>query len=204
LKVIYNRDGSVHIYQPPGEGNALGRVRFNFPNRFLVYQHDTPDKHLFAHESRAYSHGCMRVLDPPKYAEVLLSIANPKENWTAEKIRRMYGNSEQDIHFQNIIPVHLTYQTATVEDGQLVLRKDMYGYDSRMISALKSERGLIEMVQDRPKETGSGGGGGNRAPTVARAPQQRTTSFFDSLFGGGPSYARPVPPQQLPQQRRTR
>ena len=68
LKVVNNRDGSVHIYQPPGDNNALGRIRFNFPNRFLVYQHDTPDKHLFAHDKRAYSHGCMRVQDPLKYA----------------------------------------------------------------------------------------------------------------------------------------
>ena len=73
LKVTYNRDGSVHIYQPPGEKNALGRIRFNFPNKFLVYQHDTPDKHLFAHDKRAYSHGCMRVQDPAKYGEMLLS-----------------------------------------------------------------------------------------------------------------------------------
>ena len=64
LRVTTNRDGSVHISQPPGEKNALGRIRFNFPNRFLVYQHDTPDKHLFAHDKRAYSHGCMRVQDP--------------------------------------------------------------------------------------------------------------------------------------------
>ena len=85
LKVVNNRDGSVHIYQPPGEANALGRIRFNFPNRFLVYQHDTPDKHFFAHETRAYSHGCMRVQDPAKYAEVLFNIARPSENWTAEQ-----------------------------------------------------------------------------------------------------------------------
>ena len=82
LKVVHNRDGSVHIYQPPGDGNALGRVRFNFPNKFLVYQHDTPDKYLFAKDERAYSHGCMRVQDPPKYAEVLLGIARPNEKWT--------------------------------------------------------------------------------------------------------------------------
>src|SRR6201999_3832814 len=61
LKLEHNRDGSVHISQPPGEANALGRIRFNFPNKFLVYQHDTPDKNLFAREDRAFSHGCMRV-----------------------------------------------------------------------------------------------------------------------------------------------
>ena len=77
LRVSY-LGGGVKITQPPGEGNALGRVRFNFPNRFSVFQHDTQDKHLFAHEVRAYSHGCMRVQDPAKYAEVLLNIARPQ------------------------------------------------------------------------------------------------------------------------------
>ena len=68
LRLERNRDGSIHISQPPGEANALGRVRFNFPNKFLVYQHDTPDKHLFAKEERAFSHGCMRVQNPDQYA----------------------------------------------------------------------------------------------------------------------------------------
>ena len=118
LKVAYNRDGSIHIYQPPGDGNALGRIRFNFPNKFLVYQHDTPDKHLFAHDKRAYSHGCMRVENPFKYGEVLLSLVLPKENYTQERLRRMFGNSEQNIQFPTHIPVHITYQTAFVDDRQ--------------------------------------------------------------------------------------
>ena len=74
LRMEQNRDGTVRIYQPPGDRNALGRIRFNFPNKFLVYQHDTPDKHLFAHDKRAYSHGCMRVENPLLYGEKLLSI----------------------------------------------------------------------------------------------------------------------------------
>jgi murein L,D-transpeptidase YcbB/YkuD len=191
LKVVKNRDGSVHIYQPPGDGNALGRVRFNFPNRFLVYQHDTPDKHLFAKDERAYSHGCMRVQDPPKYAEVLLGIARPSENWTADRIRKMYGHAEQDIQFQTQIPVHLTYQTASVDDGKLVIRKDIYGYDSRMLSAIKHDRGMVVAAQERPKERESSG-------TVKRArlPEQpRTFSFFEALFGGG-QQQQPVRPQR--------
>ncbi|HEY0302293.1 MAG TPA: L,D-transpeptidase family protein, partial [Rhizomicrobium sp.] len=75
LRLERNRDGSIHISQPPGEANALGRIRFNFPNKFLVYQHDTPDKHLFAKEERAFSHGCMRVQNPDQYASALLNIA---------------------------------------------------------------------------------------------------------------------------------
>jgi murein L,D-transpeptidase YcbB/YkuD len=195
LKVVNNRDGSVHIYQPPGEGNALGRVRFNFPNRFLVYQHDTPDKHLFAHDARAYSHGCMRVQDPAKYAEVLLNIARPNEGWTAERIKKMYGTSEQDIQFPSTIPVNLTYQTASVDDaGQLQIRKDIYSYDARMLNAIKNDRGNVEMAEERAKErTGS--------TTTARPkqPQPKQVGFFEALFGGGnqPAGNRPVPPNRI-------
>ena len=142
LKVVRNRDGTVHIYQPPGEANALGRIRFNFPNRFLVYQHDTPDKQLFAHDTRAYSHGCMRVQDPAKYAEVLFNISRPNENWTADRIKKMFGTGEQDIQLPERIWVHLTYQSAFVDEaGKLQTRRDVYNLDSRTLAAIKSERG---------------------------------------------------------------
>ncbi|MGE0737523.1 MAG: L,D-transpeptidase family protein, partial [Alphaproteobacteria bacterium] len=88
LRVSYDRGGGVTITQPPGAGNALGRVRFNINNRFSVFQHDTPDKNYFGHTVRAYSHGCMRVQDPAKYAEVLLKIAQPGAHWSAERIQR--------------------------------------------------------------------------------------------------------------------
>ena len=88
LKVGRNPDGTVHIWQPPGDNNALGRIRFNFPNKFLVYQHDTPDKYMFAYAKRAFSHGCMRVQDPVKYAEVLLSLRSPG--------RRLHGGAHQE------------------------------------------------------------------------------------------------------------
>src|SRR5207302_4882576 len=136
LRVIYGPNGSVHISQPPGDRNALGRIRFNFPNKFLVYQHDTPDKHLFANAKRAYSHGCMRVQDPLKYGEVLLGLANPTAGYTAERLHRMYGSQEQDIQFASPIPVHLTYQTAFVDEaGKLQIRDDVYGRDTRILTA---------------------------------------------------------------------
>ena len=187
LKLSQNADGSVHISQPPGERNALGRIRFNFPNRFLVYQHDTPDKHLFAHDKRAYSHGCMRVQDPARYAEVLLSIARPNDGYTQDRIRKMFGTSEVDIQLPQHIPVHITYQTAFVDDaGKLVICDDVYGRDARVIAALKTEdRRVADTAVDRPKQSharpavrlpyGVGqsyaGGGG--------------PSFFEMLFGGG-------------------
>ena len=140
LRLERNRDGSIHISQPPGEANALGRIRFNFPNKFLVYQHDTPDKHLFAKEERAFSHGCMRVQNPDQYASTLLNIVMPDKSYTPEKIRSMYGRSEIDLRFPTPIPVNITYQTAFVDDaGKLQFRKDIYGRDARMIEILKNK-----------------------------------------------------------------
>ena len=153
LRVSYNGDG-VTITQPPGAGNALGRVRFNFNNRFSVFQHDTPDKQYFSHDVRAYSHGCMRVQDPAKYAEVLLNIARPNERWTAERITRMYGGAEQNLQLQpTAIWVHLTYQTAFVDNaGKLQMRRDIYNLDSRTLAAIKSERGNLEPAPVRKRD----------------------------------------------------
>jgi L,D-transpeptidase YcbB len=198
LNLVQNRDGSVHISQPPGEGNALGRIRFNFPNKFLVYQHDTPDKNLFAHERRAYSHGCMRVQDPAKYAEVLLSLALPGQGYTQERIKSMYGRAEQDIKFPNPIPVHITYQTAFVDDhGHLQIRDDIYGRDQRLLVAMKSdERKVAEIPVERAQPNYSRPS--VRLPSgVGEASYTREPSFFERLFGN------PVqPPAPIPNQRR--
>jgi L,D-transpeptidase YcbB len=195
LRLVHNRDGSVHIYQPPGDGNALGRIRFNFPNRFLVYQHDTPDKHFFAHETRAYSHGCMRVQDPAKYAEVLFNIARPDENWTAEKVKRMFGGAEQDIQLPEKIWVHLSYQSAFVDEtGKLQTRRDVYNLDSRTLAAIKSERGMVEPAEERRRELAGSGSNYRRV-----AYPGSFSSFFGGLFGGPAQ-----PPAPVPQRRVTR
>jgi L,D-transpeptidase YcbB len=148
LKVSHNRDGSIRVYQPPGDRNALGRIRFNFPNPFLVYQHDTPNKHLFAQDERALSHGCMRVQSPEQYAEVLLSLSQPNEGFTPSRIRSMYGGDERIINLKQPIPVHVTYQTAFVDQtGQLILRADIYGLDA---AVLKLMRGSERLIADTP------------------------------------------------------
>jgi murein L,D-transpeptidase YcbB/YkuD len=152
--------GGVQLTQAPRDDNALGRIRFNIHNRFMVYQHDTPEKHMFAHEARAYSHGCMRIEDPAKYAEVLLNIARPREHWTAARITNMFGGVEQNIELLPMpVRVHLTYQTAFVDNaGRLQLRRDVYNLDSRTLAAIKSERGDIEpaSVRKQEQETASG------------------------------------------------
>jgi murein L,D-transpeptidase YcbB/YkuD len=203
LKLDRARDGSIHISQPPGERNALGRVRFNFPNKFLVYQHDTPDKHLFAKEERAFSHGCMRVQNPDQYAATLLNITMPNEHYTPEKIRGMYGNSEIDIKFPTPIPVNITYQTAFVDDaGKLQLRKDVYGRDATMVALLRSSRpkDLENVVaHSQPSYTRPTG---NLPPGVSFASDTPSgssfssgPSFFERLFGA------PTPPTAAPGRR---
>jgi murein L,D-transpeptidase YcbB/YkuD len=151
LNVSYNRDNTIHISQPPGPNNALGQLRFNFPNKFFVYQHDSNEKYLFAKPVRDSSHGCMRVQDPVKYAEVLLAIARPREGFTEERIRGMFGNEEIDIRLPIFIPVHLTYQTAFVDkDGKLQFREDIYGRDKALLAILKSdERKLADIPIER-------------------------------------------------------
>jgi murein L,D-transpeptidase YcbB/YkuD len=157
LRMEQNRDGTVRIYQPPGDRNALGRIRFNFPNKFLVYQHDTPDKHLFAHDKRAYSHGCMRVENPLMYGEKLLSVILPNERYTAEKLRSMYGPAEININFPTTLPVHLTYQTAYLDDsGSLQIRDDIYGRDARHIAVLRGEERRVADVAQATRPTGTG------------------------------------------------
>jgi murein L,D-transpeptidase YcbB/YkuD len=199
LKIEQNPDGTIRIWQPPGAGNALGRIRFNFPNKFLVYQHDTPDKYLFAKEKRAYSHGCMRVQDPLVYAEKLLSLTLPQEHYTQARIEKMFGSNEININFpaSKQIPVHLTYQTAFVDpDGKLQFRDDVYGRDARMIAILKGERKVADIPVERPPNTsakpvraapGMYGGGYDRGGPG---------DFFGWIFGGAPRYQYGPPPQQ--------
>jgi L,D-transpeptidase YcbB len=207
LRLEQNRDGSVHISQPPGEANALGRVRFNFPNKFLVYQHDTPDKYLFEKTERAYSHGCMRVQYPDQYASVLLNITEPNERWTPEKIRGMYGSSEVDLKFPTPIPVNITYQTAFVDDaGKLEFRKDIYGRDATMIAMLKTEHGKdLENVVAHA-QPGYGHPNMPLPPGVTFASNNggwsSGPSFFERLFGGPPTP--PAPIGRRGQQRVTR
>jgi murein L,D-transpeptidase YcbB/YkuD len=190
LRVSYS-GGGVSITQPPGPNNALGRIRFNFPNRFLVYQHDTPDKYYFAHEVRAYSHGCMRVQDPAKYAEVLLNIARPQEHWTAARITHMFGNGEQDLQLQPTpIWVHLTYQTAFVDNtGKLQTRRDVYNLDSRTLAAIRSARGVIEPTPERRREDLVASGSTPRRS----APAVRNGAMSQSMVSPTPGYARPFP-----------
>ena len=181
LKIARNPDGSVHIWQPPGDANALGRIRFNFPNKFLVYQHDTPDKYLFAYAKRAYSHGCMRVEDPAHYAEVLLSLVRPADDYTEDRIKKMFGPSEVNIDFPTYVPVNLTYQTAFVDSaGKLEFRDDIYGRDKTLLAILKGDRKDADIPVEHKEDISH--------QEVLAMPDE--PSFFGGrgLFGGGANY----------------
>ena len=216
LKVDHNRDGTVHIWQPPGDKNALGRIRFNFPNKFLVYQHDTPDKYMFAYDKRAFSHGCMRVQNPPHYAEVLLSLVRPNDGYSEDRIKKMIADGgETDIQFPTYVQVNLTYQTAFVdEDGKLQVRDDVYGRDKALLAILKGEdrKSLDVAVEHKvdpsqrevlamPDEPALFGG--NRGLFGGRGSPGGGDNFFSRLFGGFASEpAPPVPHKPIPHTRK--
>jgi murein L,D-transpeptidase YcbB/YkuD len=123
----------VTIRQPPGERNALGLVKFIFPNQHAVYLHDTPMRKLFANVERAYSHGCVRVEDPFSLASVILD--DPK--YSTDDLKALIGKGERVIRLKRPLPVQLTYFTLVQgADGLLHHVGDIYGYDRAVEAAL--------------------------------------------------------------------
>jgi murein L,D-transpeptidase YcbB/YkuD len=126
--------------QPPGARNVLGVVKFRFPNKHDVYMHDTPERHLFNGASRAFSHGCMRVQNPMRMAEVILDY---DRGWSPDRVRSMVDSrsSTTDVTLEKRVQVHIAYFTAIAEDdGKVRYVRDLYGLDSRVASALEGRR----------------------------------------------------------------
>ncbi len=123
------------IRQKPGPGNALGKVKFIFPNSFNMYFHDTPSKSLFGQDKRAFSHGCIRLSEPQKMAEWLL---RNDPDWTKEKIvSAMNQTTEKAVKLKESIPVFIIYYTAWVDhEGLLNFRDDVYQHDSELIKKM--------------------------------------------------------------------
>ncbi len=125
------------IKQRPSDDNALGQVKFMFPNRFSVYMHDTPHRELFPRDVRAFSNGCIRVEKPRELAEVLLAgqVSDPAaayDGWLAAK-------KERHVDLERTIPVHIVYRTAWFdEDGTARYRADVYGRDARLFEAMEA------------------------------------------------------------------
>ncbi|MGO9674964.1 MAG: L,D-transpeptidase family protein [Methylocella sp.] len=126
------RDGHPTVRQPPGERNALGRIKFMFPNDYAVYLHDTPSRALFDQDKRAFSHGCVRVDDPFRFAQTVLG-----PGWSEARIKKLIGGKERYVNLARPLPIYIEYFTAEVDDlGRLQLREDIYGYSRKVRAAL--------------------------------------------------------------------
>ena len=124
--------------QPPGPRNALGTVKFMFPNRYNIYLHDTPAKSLFSREVRTYSHGCVRLNDPHEFGYTLLARQETDPVGYFNRILR--SGSETRVNLEQPVPVHLIYRTAyTQAKGPVHYRRDVYGRDARIWDALSAE-----------------------------------------------------------------
>jgi murein L,D-transpeptidase YcbB/YkuD len=132
-----DEDGLPEIRQKPGGKNALGKVKFLFPNSFNIYFHDTPAKSLFEKDKRAYSHGCIRLKEPEKMANYVL---RNQPEWSPEKIEEaMNSGNQKFVKVKRPIPVVVTYYTAWVDDnGQLNFRDDIYGHDEHLAQKMFS------------------------------------------------------------------
>ncbi len=135
MEITGNEGGLPVIRQRPGEKNALGRVKFLFPNSFNIYLHDSPEKALFSRSERNLSHGCIRLSDPVKMAHYLLAGS---KTWPPEKIdSAMDSGVEQTARLKPTVPVVITYYTAWVdENGALHFVDDIYGHDKNMAAKM--------------------------------------------------------------------
>lgn len=137
FEVLHTKNG-VEVRQRPGPKNALGKIKFLFPNRFNVYLHDTPSRSLFSRTVRSFSHGCMRIEKPLELAEYLLK---DDPAWTPEKIAATLDKGKETwINIPKPLPVHVVYWTAWVDDaGTVQLRDDLYGRDKPLLQILGTE-----------------------------------------------------------------
>jgi murein L,D-transpeptidase YcbB/YkuD len=125
------QSGQLGIRQRPGPENALGLVKFDFPNQFDIYLHGTPATELFSKSRRDFSHGCIRVEDPVSLVQWIL---RDRPEWTAETIRSaMYGETTVQVSVLKPIPVLIVYGTVVVmEDGEVRFFDDIYGHDAAL------------------------------------------------------------------------
>ncbi len=183
------------FYQPPGEANVLGQVKFLFPNKHAVYMHDTPSKHLFEQSVRAFSHGCMRVRNPVKLAELVLM---QDKGWDAAKVNGLLEDGPEDnkVALDHKIPVHVTYFTAVPDEtGKIRSYPDVYGHEERIALALEGRWGEIDIpedhlapVEDREFEYRAAANERRQQREEYEVPQKYKgggiDNVFKSIFGG--------------------
>jgi len=132
----YSKSMPFRFAQVPGVKNALGKLKFLFPNKYAVYMHDTPTKSLFLQHKRAFSHGCIRLQKP---RELLKIFSTFNENVDFEKSQQVLkGKKNTSITLQNSVPIDVVYLTSWVDyDGKLQFREDIYGYDEMQLKSFR-------------------------------------------------------------------
>ena len=130
---IVTENGKQRIRQKPGDKNALGLVKFMFPNSFDIYMHDTPEDQLFEKDVRAFSHGCIRLEKPEAMAQWVLG-------WTPEQVKNAMesGPDDRRVNLKQKVPVYIVYFTTYTRDGRLYFGNDLYGRDGPLVAAVKN------------------------------------------------------------------
>lgn len=140
------RNFPFDVKQPPSRRNALGLVKFMFPNKYNIYLHDTPQKSLFSRETRAFSHGCVRLNDPFDFAYALLARqeSDPESFFHA----RLDTGRETTVKLEQEVPVHIIYRTAVTQaKGKINFRRDVYGRDAKIWDALADAGVVLRAVE---------------------------------------------------------
>jgi L,D-transpeptidase YcbB len=164
------------VFQPSGDDNALGVVKFLFPNKHSVYLHDTPSKTLFNSASRAFSHGCIRVRNPVRLAELVLG--NDK-GWTPERVRNLVEDGPEDnaVKLDTKVPVHITYFTAVADEaGTVQSFADVYGHERRIALALDGKSNLIAKLEPAAIGSAQATDDGNEAADEQRRRTRRAAA----------------------------
>jgi L,D-transpeptidase YcbB len=140
MERVGGTDSLPRLKQLPGPGNALGKVKFLFPNSYDIYLHDTEEKNLFQQSRRAFSHGCIRLADAERLSQYVL---RGDANWTPERIKNaMNSGKEQPVSVNKPIPVVITYFTAWVDEkGRVHFRDDIYKHDTRTAGMMFKQTG---------------------------------------------------------------
>lgn len=142
----FRQGGETGVRQRPGPKNALGFVKFLFPNDFNIYLHDTPNHELFEKDVRAFSHGCIRLEKPAELAQWVLG-------WPADKVQQAMrdGPDDRGVKLPHKIPVYITYFTTYITDGQLYFGNDLYNRDDKLVPALTTgampTKDIVDAVQ---------------------------------------------------------
>ena len=143
---IYHENGQTRVRQRPGPKNALGFVKFLFPNDFNIYLHDTPNHELFKEDVRAFSHGCIRVEKPSELAQWVLG-------WPADKVRQEMDDPPDNkaVKVPRKIPVYITYFTTYIDNGQLYFGNDLYNRDDKLVPIVMAgampSKEIVDAVQ---------------------------------------------------------